>query len=231
MAKRKQMYRGVVEFGGIEIIKTIKGTGVSNNDNFGKQLIAADATMHAAFGGFDIDNPAYGGPIMGHIAGDTLTSTSAILGGLIGKYNVKGAKSTKYPAGAVLGCIGEEVTTAAWVDGAFVAVLGGDKGVVKAGAAFKVKSYSSFAGSGFDYGMDLYDDPTAIDASNVAHVYNTADIRFASQGLFVSLTAAITANVTTTATAAGTLGKTTHATGRASLFVSDGSKWQFLTNA
>lgn len=46
-----------------------------------------------------------------------------------------------------------------------------------------------------------------------------------------TFTTAITANVTTTTAAAGSLGKTTHATGRASLFVSDGSKWQFLTNA
>lgn len=221
---RKRMYRGIVEFGGIEIVGTIAG-------DVGKQLIAADATMAAAYGGATFDVPTYGGPIMGNIFGTDLTGSWAILGGLIGKYNVKGTKTTKYPAGAVLGCIGEEVTTAAQVDGAFVAVLGGDKQAVKAGAAFKVKSYNSHAGSGFDYGLDLYDDPTAINAGYVAHAYNAADIRLASQGLIVSFTTAITANTTATTLAAGTLGKTTNATGRASLFVSDGSKWQFLTNA
>jgi hypothetical protein len=46
-----------------------------------------------------------------------------------------------------------------------------------------------------------------------------------------TFTTAITANVTTTTAPAGSLGKTSHATGRASMFVSDGSKWQFLTNA
>lgn len=46
-----------------------------------------------------------------------------------------------------------------------------------------------------------------------------------------SLTTAITANSTTTTAAAGSLVKTSHATGKASIFVSDGSKWQFLTNA
>jgi hypothetical protein len=46
-----------------------------------------------------------------------------------------------------------------------------------------------------------------------------------------SLTAAVTANVTTTTAAAGSLAKTSHATGQGSIFRSDGSKWQFLTNA
>ena len=44
-------------------------------------------------------------------------------------------------------------------------------------------------------------------------------------------TTAITANSTLTTAPAGSIGLTTHATGRASIFVSDGSKFQFLTNA
>lgn len=44
-------------------------------------------------------------------------------------------------------------------------------------------------------------------------------------------TTAITANSTTTDAPAGSMGKTSNSTGRASVFVSDGSKWQFLTNA
>lgn len=51
-------------------------------------------------------------------------------------------------------------------------------------------------------------------------------------GLVVyTYTTAITANSTATTAPAGSLGKTSHATGRGSLFVSDGSLWQFLTNA
>jgi hypothetical protein len=46
-----------------------------------------------------------------------------------------------------------------------------------------------------------------------------------------SFTTAITANVTTTTAPAGSLAKTSHATGLASIFRSDGTKWQFLTNA
>jgi hypothetical protein len=50
------------------------------------------------------------------------------------------------------------------------------------------------------------------------------------------LTTAITANVTlddaaTEAPVAGDTAETSHATGIASLFVSDGTKWQFITNA
>lgn len=48
---------------------------------------------------------------------------------------------------------------------------------------------------------------------------------------FYYLTTAITANSTTTTAPAGSKGFTTNATGRASAFVSDGTKWQFLTNA
>lgn len=44
-------------------------------------------------------------------------------------------------------------------------------------------------------------------------------------------TTAITANSTTTAAPAGSLARTSNSTGRGSIFVSDGSKWQFLTNA
>ncbi len=43
---------------------------------------------------------------------------------------------------------------------------------------------------------------------------------------FYSLTVAITANVTTTSAPGGSYGFTTHATGRNSLFYSDGAKWQ-----
>ena len=41
------------------------------------------------------------------------------------------------------------------------------------------------------------------------------------------LTAAITANTTTTTAVAGSIGVTTNATGVGKLFVSDGAKWQF----
>lgn len=48
---------------------------------------------------------------------------------------------------------------------------------------------------------------------------------------FYTFTTAITANSTTTTAPSGSLAKTTNATGLGSIFRSDGTKWQFLTNA
>ena len=53
----------------------------------------------------------------------------------------------------------------------------------------------------------------------------------ANNAQIVALTTAITANTTTTTAIAGSLGLTTHATGVGKLFVSDGSKWQFVAVA
>lgn len=48
--------------------------------------------------------------------------------------------------------------------------------------------------------------------------------------LVLALNSAITADTTATGTTAGTLAVTSHATGRGSIFRSDGSKWQLLNN-
>tara|TARA_R110000803_G_scaffold80444_3_gene146249 strand:+ start:5949 stop:6203 length:255 start_codon:yes stop_codon:yes gene_type:complete len=45
------------------------------------------------------------------------------------------------------------------------------------------------------------------------------------------LTEAVTANTTTTSAPAGSIGVTTNATGNDSMFMSDGSKWQFAVVA
>lgn len=60
---------------------------------------------------------------------------------------------------------------------------------------------------------------------------SVADIRFSNGLVLYCPTTEVTANTTATSLTAGSLCKTSHATGRASLFVSDGSKWQFLTNS
>lgn len=55
-------------------------------------------------------------------------------------------------------------------------------------------------------------------------------IDVAGKRLYV-LATAVVANTTTTTVPAGSFAVTTHATGQSSIFVSDGSKWQYLTNA
>jgi hypothetical protein len=77
-----------------------------------------------------------------------------------------------------------------------------------------------------------------IGASLLTFVGTVLTLTLASDGYiavngkrFYFLTVAITANSTTTTSPSGSIGFTTHATGLASIFVSDGSKWQFLTNS
>jgi hypothetical protein len=195
---------------------------VSYSDTSSFQPIWADLNIGAAAGGTTGKFIAAG---MFNVLGADQTKAGNYLAGVIGHFNVTGTNATTYPSGAVLGGIGDGVTDC---HGAFVAYIDGDTAQTNAGAAFKVMHNNSTSGSGFALGLDLFDG--ARDGYNAVSFTN-ADIRLSSGGLIASLTTAITANVTTTSYAAGTLGKTTNATGRASLFVSDGTKWQFLTNA
>lgn len=63
------------------------------------------------------------------------------------------------------------------------------------------------------------------------HKAFTGDIRFSDGLLFVALTSAITATSTDTTTPAGSIGITSNGTGVGHLFVSDGSKWQYMAVA
>jgi hypothetical protein len=65
------------------------------------------------------------------------------------------------------------------------------------------------------------------DGNEVAIVTDSTGTYVSLLGIrFYKLTTAITANVTLTTAPAGSIGKTTSATGRASIFISDGTKWQ-----
>jgi hypothetical protein len=118
------------------------------------QPIGADLELAAAAGSAADDNPKFLAAGMGNLLGDGLTKDANYLAGLIGAYSVTGAKATKYPSGGLLGIIMDGVTD---VDGGVVAHIDGDSGVTKANAAFKAKMTNSNAGSGFDFGLDLYD--------------------------------------------------------------------------
>ena len=205
------------------------------------QCIAADLTVVAGYGSSTSASPVYCAPIMGNLIAGTpavtgvssltnvnLTGTANMMAAVIGKYSHIGTNATTYPAAAVRGEIGGGSSAAT---AAFLAVLGGDPTTAtSATAAFAVdyQNSSPIGTNRFVYGLDLAG--ASHDGYN-AVAYGTADIRFSSGGLLATFTTAITANTTTTSLAAGTLGKTTSATGQASLFVSDGTKWQFLTNS
>ena len=191
------------------------------------QLLGADLRLGGAVGG----EGKKLAPIMGNVKDPTTVaataiSTKPIVVGVLGAYSLTNAHASTYPVGAVGAQISDGVDDDA-VHG-FVAYIDGDSALTQAGAAFKVMHNNSVPSSGFKHGLDL--SGASHDGYNAVS-YREADIKLASGGLIVSLDTAITANTTTTTLAAGTLGKTTHATGRASLFVSDGTKWQYLTNS
>lgn len=164
------------------------------------------------------------GAIRGIIQGVALSKTAVLQAGIHGVYWVTTSNASLWPKAAVLGEIHDASQSA---DGGVVSlfVSGNSPTGTVANAYFTGLNMGS--GGTLTYGLDI---GGAVSGSS-AKTFETADIRFSSGGLLATFTSAITANTTTTTLAAGTLGKTTNATGRASLFVSDGSKWQFLTNA
>lgn len=130
------------------------GSQVGYADEGSYQVLGPDLELDSDAGSDDDADTSFLAPIMGNLIGENMANEGNYYGGLIGAYSLTGTNGTHLPSGAVLGLIMSEVTVA---DGAFVAVIDGDGGVTKAGAAFKAKMLNSTAGSGFDYGLDLYD--------------------------------------------------------------------------
>lgn len=131
---------------------------IAENDYSGSdshQVLAPDLEVGAGVGTSEAGDTSHIGAIMGNLIGAALTKTRNYLFGVAGKLSVTGAKATTYPAGGVLGIIGDGVTQA---DGAVVAVLDGDSAQTNATAAFKAKGLNSTPGSGFDFGLDVFDD-------------------------------------------------------------------------
>lgn len=135
-----------------EIVQSFSDAGAGAAGS--REMLARNLTVAAAAGSATSTDPAMLGPGRFRVLGATLTKAANYIFGVIGRYGVTGAKTTTYPAGAVIGMIEDGVTEA---DGAIVAVLDGDTAATNAGAAFKVKSNNSIAASGFDFGVDLQD--------------------------------------------------------------------------
>ena len=111
---------------------------------------------------------------MGNVFGTDLADTDSAMFGVLGKYTIDGTNASTEPSGGVIGEIsGDPITTTA--DGAVIAVLGGDAGIATATAAFKVMGQNSTAGSGFTYGLDLFNANTGAYLDNDQII--TTDIR------------------------------------------------------
>jgi hypothetical protein len=171
---------------------------------------------------------------MGNLLGDALTKENNYLAGLIGALSVTGARGTVLPFAAVLGILMDGSVNADAIIQAHID--GGDPSTqTNARAAFGVSVFNNHADSGVEFGVDLFYTPgAAVDAllsgTAIGFAVSKAALRFPNEQWLVTLTTAITANVTTTTAPAGSIGITSHATGVGAIFVSDGSKWQNPSN-
>lgn len=144
--------------GGIELAPTYEEAGHSF------QTVAADLNLGPDVGGSGT-NPKFLAAVMGNVLGDELTKDGAYVAGVIGADSVTGNKETDYQKGAVLGVIMDGVTEA---DAAVVAVIDGSdpSATTRANAAFAARMNNNDAGSGVDYGLDLYDPGRGADYSD-----------------------------------------------------------------
>lgn len=193
------------------------------------QPVAVDLNLAAGAGTSDAGDSSFIAPIMGNNLGASLTKTHNYLAGMIGADSITGTKASLLQKGALLGIIMDGVTEA---DAAVVAVIDGSdpSSVTRANAGFALRMNNNDAGSGVDFGLDLYDagrDETLYTGGGLPLPIAKGQIRFSNNTWLVMLATAITANVTTTTAPAGSIGFTSHATGRGKIFYSDGSKWQF----
>lgn len=118
------------------------------SDEGSRQALEADLELDDAAGTSDEGDSSYLGGVMGNVLGTGLTKVHNIIGGIIGKLSVGGARATTYPLAAVIAEIGEDSENA---DAGVVSVIGGDGGAVNADAAFSIDHLNSNAGAGFDW--------------------------------------------------------------------------------
>jgi len=105
------------------------------------------------------------------------------------------------------------------------------------GAYIKAKNYSTgTVGSIVGLNVEVVSDGTVTNGAigiqlSADGTVLEQDLQFSNGLAFVALTSDVTANSTTTTLPAGSLCITSSSTGAGSVFTSDGSKWQFLTNS
>lgn len=129
------------------------------------------------------------------------------------------ATSTQTDTGLDVRVLNKVVNTGENVlQGAYIKAKNYSTGTVGALRGLKVEVASEGTVTNGAVGIELASDGTILEE----------DIKFANGlGIFASALA-ITANSTATTLAAGTIGITSHSTGVGKLFVSDGSKWQYM---
>jgi len=132
----------------------VQDTTTSQAGSF--QGVAGDTTLASDAGRDKTAGGSFQAAIMGNVHGSNLTKTGNFVAGVIGAYDIQGTNASELPKAAVLGSIFDGSTTA---DGIVVAEIDGSdpSAITRAGAAFKARQLNSNAGSGVNYGLDLYD--------------------------------------------------------------------------
>lgn len=155
-------------------LEVVNDEGYKDPDSF--QPLAIDFKPAPAAGTSDAGDSAFLAAIMGNLVPDAaLTKTDNYLAGVIGAYTVPGTVATTYQAAGVLGLVGDG---AGKPTGAVVGVVDGDSGVITANAAFAYRMNNSNAGSGVDYGLDLFG--AAHDGYNEAAILKS-DLRLSKE--------------------------------------------------
>lgn len=144
------------------------------SDSGSYQPVAADLNLATGADG------SFLAGVMGNVLGDALADSAGYEAGVIGAYNVTTSNATTNPCGGVIGIVGD---LAVGADGAVIAAIDGDSGVTTANAAFKYMMQNSTAGSGVDYGLDLY---TAAHDGYLESAILKADIRCSNQVVWMN---------------------------------------------
>lgn len=135
-----------------EIVQSFATAGLGAAGS--REMLARDLTIGAGAGSSDANNPAFLAAARFRLFGSALTKAGNYIAAVVGRFGIKGAKTTTLPTGAVHGWIEDGVTA---VDGAFTAYVDNTSAATKANAAFKAMMARAIAGDGFDFGLDLTD--------------------------------------------------------------------------
>lgn len=147
------------------------------------QPVAVDLDLEVGVGTSDAGDTSFLAPIMGNALGADLAETHNYLGGVIGADSITGAKAGELQKGAVIGIAMDGVTDA---DAPVVSVIDGDdpSSVTRTHAMFAARMNNNNAGSGADFGLDLYDvgrSSEILSGGGVALAYAKADLRLSSE--------------------------------------------------
>lgn len=175
--------------------------GIYSGQGHSFQPVNIDLELAATAGSNDGSNPKFLAPMMGNLHGSAIVRQGNYLAGMIGAMDA--SATSDYPVGPLMGIA---MDGASGMDGVVVGVIDGNdpSGVVLPNAVFKVRQNNNNAGSGANYGLDLYDPGNShYTGGPVPFSVKKADIRMSNQQVIMT-GAGVPTNGTTGDNFAGT---------------------------